>query len=287
MYRNQTRRALIAGIALTALIGLAGCASSDSASSIDSTAAKQTQSASATGLLKTILADHTLTVGLSADPPFSFQNANGSFVGITPQLAKDFAAKLGVKLKIVPVTTASMISALQTGQVDLLAISLSATPQRKQAIDFGNPFYEGGNTWVVEAKSPYKTVKSLNNPNVTVAFNAATFQGTATTTYLPKAKTRQLSNSSYSDMIAELASGTSTAISVPSLIGSTIPKKYSNLRAVPSTASGVDATPVSFGIPKNQPSLKSAFNSFLAKEKSDGKLAKLDAKYLTVKNILG
>ena len=169
----------------------------------------------------------------------------------------------------------------------MLAISLSATPAREKAISFGDPFYEGGNSWVVEADSPYKTVSDLNNSNVTVAFNAGTFQATATTQYLPKAKTRELSNSSYSLMLAELASGTSTAISVPSLIGSTLPKKYSNLRDIPATASGVDPTAVSFGIPQNQPALTAAWNSFLAGETADGTLAKLDKEYLTVQNILG
>jgi polar amino acid transport system substrate-binding protein len=285
MFRTRTRRTVITGVALAAVGALAGCASASSSTTSGST---QTASqAGATGLLKTILADRTLTVGMSADPPFSFQNANGSFVGITPQLAQDFAAKLGVQLKVVTTTTTSMISALQTGQVDMLAISLSATPAREKAISFGDPFYEGGNSWVVEADSPYKTVSDLNNPNVTVAFNAGTFQATATTQYLPKAKTRELSNSSYSLMLAELASGTSTAISVPSLIGSTLPKKYSNLRDIPATASGVDPTAVSFGIPKNQPALTAAFNSFLAGATADGTLAKLDKQYLTVQNILG
>jgi ABC-type amino acid transport substrate-binding protein len=281
----RIRRAAVAALAITAAVGLAGCASSTPAAS--SSPSSSSSTAKATGMLKTILADGTLTVGIAADPPFSTQAANGSFSGITPTLAKDYAKSIGVKLKIVPVTTTGMIASLQSGQVEMLAISLSATPERKEVIDFPNPFYEGGNTWVVEKSSKYKTLASLNDPSVTVAFNASTFQATATTTNLPKATTRQLSNASYADLIAEVTSGTSTAISVPSLIGSVIPKKYPDLRAVPATAAGIDPTPVSFGIPQNQDSLKASFNTFLKKETSSGKLAKLKSEYLTVAAILG
>ena len=93
MFRTRTRHTFIAGVALASLGALAGCSSASSSASSSPTSGS-TATAGATGLLKTILADRTLTVGESADPPFSFQNANGSFVGITPQLAADFAAKL-------------------------------------------------------------------------------------------------------------------------------------------------------------------------------------------------
>ncbi|HEY0258483.1 MAG TPA: transporter substrate-binding domain-containing protein [Lacisediminihabitans sp.] len=270
---------------MTAAIALAGCAGTTAAAP-SATTSSSTKS-SATGLLKKIIDDGTLTVGIAANPPFSSQAADGTFSGITPTLSREYAKSLGVKLKIVPVTTTAMIAALQTGQVEMLAIALSATPERKLVIDFGAPFYEGGNTWVVAKSSKYKTVDSLNDSGVTIAYNASTFQATATTTHMPDAQTRQLSNASYADLIAEVTSGTSTAISVPSLIGGVIPQKYPNLRAVPATAAGVDPTPVSFGLPQNEPALKASFDAFIKAKTADGTIDKLKKQYLTVKAILG
>ncbi len=285
MFRMQ-RATVTTAAALATLVALVGCASTPATTGTPGPG-DAGASAAPTGLLKKILDDGVLTVGIAANPPFSFQQTDGSFLGITPELAQGYADYLGVKMQVVPTTTASFVAGLQTGQFEVAAIALSETAERKQAIDFPDvPFYEGGNTWVVQADSPYTTVDSLNDPAVTVAFNASTFQQTATQNHLPKAQTRQLSSASYADMISEVTSGTATAISVPSLIGQTIPKKYPALRAVPADDGGVDPTPCSFGIPQNEPDFKASLDAYLQKVTDDGTLQALKDKYMTVENIL-
>ena len=74
---------------------------------------------------------------------------------------------------------------------------------------------------------------------------------------------------------------------MPSLIGGVIPQKYPELRAVPADEGGVDPTPVSFGLPKDEADLKASINAFLAEKTADGTIDELKERFLTVKAILG
>ena len=56
------------------------------------------------------------------------------------------AEKLGVKLELVPVTSANRIPYLQTKKVDLVISSLGKNPEREKVIDFTTayaPFFNG------------------------------------------------------------------------------------------------------------------------------------------------
>ncbi|WP_295951050.1 transporter substrate-binding domain-containing protein [Rhodoferax sp.] len=73
-------------------------------------------------------------------PLFSFADANlqptGSDVDTATELAKD----LGVKLEIVPITTAARIPTLQAQRADLVISSLSITEERAKVVDFSIPY---------------------------------------------------------------------------------------------------------------------------------------------------
>jgi len=73
-------------------------------------------------------------------PLFSYTDANlqptGSDVDTATELAKD----LGVKLEIVPVSTAARIPTLQAQRVDLVISALSVTEDRAKVVDFSIPY---------------------------------------------------------------------------------------------------------------------------------------------------
>jgi polar amino acid transport system substrate-binding protein len=73
-------------------------------------------------------------------PLFSYADANlqptGSDVDTATELAKD----LGVKLEIVPITTAARIPTLQAQRADIVISSLSITEERAKVVDFSIPY---------------------------------------------------------------------------------------------------------------------------------------------------
>ena len=57
-----------------------------------------------------------LVVGTKADyKPFGFRDPSGNIVGFEPDLAKDVADRLGVKLQLEPVVSANRMQFLQQG----------------------------------------------------------------------------------------------------------------------------------------------------------------------------
>jgi polar amino acid transport system substrate-binding protein len=87
-----------------------------------------------------------LVVGTKIDyPPYGFQDASALIVGFEPELAADLAKRLGVRLRLVPVTSANRIEMLQGGKVDLIIATLSVTSERRrQAGIVDPPYYASG-----------------------------------------------------------------------------------------------------------------------------------------------
>lgn len=75
--------------------------------------------------------------------------------GFHYDLAKDFAAYLGVNLRIVEVNNDidSAIVRLQKGKYDLIAVSVTETPERREKLNFAHPFFQTGEVLVQNKKN--------------------------------------------------------------------------------------------------------------------------------------
>lgn len=79
-------------------------------------------------------------------PPFGSVGADMQPQGYDIDMAGYLAKGMGVKLELVPVTSANRIPYLQTRKVDLVISSLGKNPEREKAIDFSRayaPFFLG------------------------------------------------------------------------------------------------------------------------------------------------
>jgi polar amino acid transport system substrate-binding protein len=92
--------------------------------------------------LQDIKSKGVLTVGVKADyPPFGYRAPNGDIIGIEPDLARDVARRLGVKLQLVPVVAANRMQFLEQGKIDLMIATMNDTPERRKVIDIVQPDY--------------------------------------------------------------------------------------------------------------------------------------------------
>ncbi|HLJ18944.1 MAG TPA: transporter substrate-binding domain-containing protein [Stellaceae bacterium] len=83
-----------------------------------------------------------LVAGTKADyQPFGFRDPSGAIVGFEPDLARDLAAALGVKLDLVPVVSTDRIPLLLAGKIDLIIATMNDTPERRKLIDLIEPGY--------------------------------------------------------------------------------------------------------------------------------------------------
>ncbi|MFR9496668.1 MAG: ABC transporter permease subunit [Rikenellaceae bacterium] len=71
--------------------------------------------------------------------PFTFIS-NGRAVGLDIEIVSLFCKEAGYRLEVIEMPFGSLVSAISTGKVDLIANTLSPTAERRQAIDFTDPY---------------------------------------------------------------------------------------------------------------------------------------------------
>ena len=97
-----------------------------------------------------------LVVGVSdVGLPFTFVKDN-QLVGFDIELVKRFAASEGKEIKFSNMDFGSLISAVSSGKVDMIASSIYVTEERKKQIDFSDAYYQMG-TRVFALKSNITT----------------------------------------------------------------------------------------------------------------------------------
>ena len=74
-------------------------------------------------------------------PPFETRNAAGDPEGISVDVAEAFGEFLGRPVQIVDTNFASLIPALNAGEIDVIIASMSSTEERRQAVDFSEPYF--------------------------------------------------------------------------------------------------------------------------------------------------
>ncbi len=82
-------------------------------------------------VLDRILGKKELVVGTAASmPPLNMTMKNGQIAGLEPDLARLIAGALEVKLTLKPIPFHGLISALESGQVDMVLSAMTITPAR-------------------------------------------------------------------------------------------------------------------------------------------------------------
>jgi len=123
--------------------------------------------------LDEILARKQINIAIPTDfPPYGSVNAELKPQGLDIDMASYIGAKLGVKVELVPVTSANRIAYLQTHKADLVISTLGKNPEREKVIDFTaaySPFYQA----VFAAKGiPLKGAADLAGKTVAVTRGA-------------------------------------------------------------------------------------------------------------------
>ena len=91
-----------------------------------------------------------LKAGIRQDnPPHSFIDSSGSWVGFDVDMAQAIADSLGLELKKVPVDELTRISFLQNGTIDVAAASMSHTWKRDEVVDFSQTYFWSNQTFLV------------------------------------------------------------------------------------------------------------------------------------------
>ncbi len=100
----------------------------------------------------------TLRIGTEgAYPPFNQIDASGEVVGFDLDIAKALCAEMQVECTVVTSDWDGIIPALNNNKFDFLVASMSITDERKQAVDFTEPYYTNKLQFVAPKDADFKT----------------------------------------------------------------------------------------------------------------------------------
>ena len=116
-----------------------------------------------------------VTVGMALNyPPFETVGPDGDPMGISVEMAKALAASMGKKLKIENIPFVGLIPALNAGKIDLILSSMTATDERRQSVDFSDPYLTTGLSLLVKKESPITSITDADQSGKTLAVCSGT-----------------------------------------------------------------------------------------------------------------
>jgi polar amino acid transport system substrate-binding protein len=229
-----------------------------------------------------------LVVGIAGNGlPFAAMR-NGAFVGFDIELAQRFAASLGKTAKFSQMPFGALIAAEATGKVDMIIASIFITDERKQRIDFSDPYHASGvrvyalktniagsdATASPAGKPKLATLDDLKDKRIAVQLGTV-FDIYATKTY-PQATVLQYPT--FQEVTLSVSAGKADAgfADVDTL------KEV--MQANPSLVPFGDIifkSPVAAGFTKKDTATRAAFNTFLAGIRKDGTWADMVDRWMT------
>jgi polar amino acid transport system substrate-binding protein len=112
-------------------------------------------------------------------PPFGYvDEKTRQIVGYDVDFVKAIADKLGVKLELKAVTSASRMPQLIEGNIDIIAATMTKTPERAQQIDFSNTYFLTGQKFLVK-KGTVKSLADLDGKKIGTAKGSTSEQNAA------------------------------------------------------------------------------------------------------------
>ena len=147
-------------LAMSLGFAVVGCGT---ASSNDNSSSEATSEASADS---TTTGDKII-VGLDDQfPPMGFRDENNEIVGFDIDLAKAAGEKMGVDVEFQPIDWDSKELELNSGKIDLIWNGFSITDERKETMEFTQPYLDNKMIIIVNEGSDIKTKADLAGKNV-------------------------------------------------------------------------------------------------------------------------
>ena len=157
---KNSKKVLIAVLALAMLLSLAACGSKKAASATDTPAASAAPSESAAAVT-TVESGKLHMATNAAFPPYEMVKDDGGYEGIDVEIATAIAEKLGLELVVDDMDFGAVITAVQTGKSDIAMAGLTVTDERKKNIDFTDSYATGKQVIIVKEGSDIKSADDL------------------------------------------------------------------------------------------------------------------------------
>jgi glutamate transport system substrate-binding protein len=202
---SSIRRRTVISLAAAALVGgvLVGCSSTPKTPTTDN---------GATGSGK-------LTIGIADDEPGVSAKSGSTYAGFDIETAQYVAGKLGVPSANItwkPVNPGERISALQSGEVDLVIATFSMTAERAKEVSFAGPYFVAHQDLLIRRNDVEINGPETLDGRILCAASGTTSADYVKSHYAGKISLRQVPT--FSECVRNLANGDVDAVSTDDLI---------------------------------------------------------------------
>ena len=220
------------------------------------------------------LADGVLTVGTNAEfPPFEYVDDNGEADGFDMALCKAIGEKLGVEVKIENMEFASLVSSIGS-KIDIAAAGMTVD-ERKESVDFSNPYYEAVQYVIVSADSDIATADDLKDKTIGVQLGT-------TGDFIAEEYTSNVAQYNKAvDAVNDLVNGKVDVVIIdknPALVFET--KFEGKVKAIEGAQFGFETEEYAIALPKGDTALADAVNGAVDELKADGTFDELVKTYI-------
>lgn len=277
-----------AALAALFALGLAACAApaSQPVSNVKSAAASAASKAgSAASTLSTdswqrIKDKGEIVVGLDDEfVPMGFKNEKGELVGFDIDMAKEAAGRLGLTVRFQPIDWSLKEVELNTGKIDLIWNGYSITEERKQKVNFTEPYMNGVQVVVTMKKDIAKAAdlkgRIVGTQAASTGYDAIVKLGLDKT--FKDAKVVQYS--SYVEAFLDMEAGRVDAlVGDDTMIGYIVAQKK-DPAAYNTFDMGAAPDPVGVGVRKADAELLKQLSAVITAMKQDGTAEKISVKW--------
>ncbi len=128
------------------------------------------------GTLQDIKDRGRLIAGVKIDfPPFGFLDKEGVHRGFDVDLVKAISKELfggEERVEFIPVTTGNRVAVLTSKRIDLIAATMSITPERMREVDFSTPYFMTGQMILVQGDSRIAKYEDLTGKKIATIRNS-------------------------------------------------------------------------------------------------------------------
>jgi polar amino acid transport system substrate-binding protein len=214
----------------------------------------------------------------AAYAPFESQNEKGEIVGFDIDVVSAVAKKAGIEVKFVNTPWEGIFNALAQGDRDLLVSSITITDERKQTMDFSDPYFDANQLIAVKNDSKVTRFDDLKSLKVGVQTGTTGDEAVAKLQGKNSANIKRFESTPLA--LKELEAGGVDAVVADN--GVVINYVANNSGSRFKTVSDAAFVPEHYGIAikKGNTELLAKINKGLAEIRADGSYDRFYAKYL-------
>ena len=215
----------------------------------------------------------TLVLGTSADfAPYEYHkmiDGKDTILGFDVALARQIAEDMGKELVIKDMEFGDLITELNNGTVDLLAAGLSPTEERKQQVDFSEPYYFGEQSIIIREEDADKYKSADDFEGASIAAQVDSIQEGIVKEQFPKANLVSLPK--LPDEIMSLTTGKVDGVVVEVAVAEGFIAQNPGLM-IADIEVPYDATGSCIAVKKGNTELLEQINKTIAEVKENGKM---------------